>query len=167
MAYARPALFHAFAKDAANLLVGVGPNRPRKAWSHIYRSLQHGDAKTACEAVRNLSFPATIVTCAEAFVTLQQERHDADYRVLPADALKQSCPAGPTNGQRPLRPLSMLSCQTTAHRTVSFDPFRTHCPSVRLQHPAQRARHDVGGSPSGWPLPRGNRKNSSTNCTRV
>ena len=93
MAYARPALFHAFAKDAANLLVGVGPNRPRKAWSHIYRSLQHGDAKTACEAVRNLSFPATIVTCAEAFVTLQQERHDADYnpdyRVLPADALSR------------------------------------------------------------------------------
>ena len=70
----------------------MGPNRPRKAWSHIYRSLQHGDAKTACQAVRNLSFPATIVTCAEAFVTLQQERHDADYnpdyRVLRADALE-------------------------------------------------------------------------------
>jgi hypothetical protein len=61
------------------------------AWSHIYRSLQHGDAKSACEAVRNLDFPTTIVACAEVFVTLQEERHQADYnpdyRALRADAL--------------------------------------------------------------------------------
>lgn len=85
------ALFHAMAKDAADMLVGVGPNRPDKAWTHTYRSLQHGDAKSACEAVRNLNFPNTIKTCADAFVALQQKRHDADYdpdyRVLRADAL--------------------------------------------------------------------------------
>ena len=77
-----------------------------KAWFHIYRSLQHSDAKTACEAVRNLSFPATIVTCAEAFVTLQQERHDADYnpdyRVLRADALKAELPSWPNEWPAPL-----------------------------------------------------------------
>jgi hypothetical protein len=85
------ALFHALAKDAADLMVGVGPNRPRQAWSHIYRSLQHGDAKNACESARNLSFPPPVVAIAESFLMLQQERHDADYdpdsRVLRADAL--------------------------------------------------------------------------------
>jgi uncharacterized protein (UPF0332 family) len=85
------ALFHAFAKDASDMLVGVGANRPDKAWTHLYRSLQHGDAKNACKAVRNLGFPPEIVSCADAFVTLQQERHDADYdpdhRVLRADAI--------------------------------------------------------------------------------
>jgi uncharacterized protein (UPF0332 family) len=85
------ALFHAMAKDAADMLVGVGPNRPDKAWTHTYRSLQHGDAKSACEAVRNLNFPITIQSCADAFVALQQKRHEADYdpdyRVLRADAL--------------------------------------------------------------------------------
>jgi hypothetical protein len=73
------------------MLVGAGPNRPDMAWRQVYRSLQHGDAKNACAAVRNLGFPRTIVTCADAFVKLQQMRHDADYdpdhRVLRADAL--------------------------------------------------------------------------------
>ena len=85
------ALFHAMAKDAADMLVGVGQNRPDKAWTHTYRSLQHGEAKSACEAVRNLNFPNTIKSCADAFVALQQKRHEADYdpdyRVLRAHAL--------------------------------------------------------------------------------
>jgi hypothetical protein len=79
------------AKDAADMLVGVGSNRPDKAWAHIYRSLQHGDAKAACEALRNLNFPDTIKVCADAFVALQQKRHEADYdpddRVLRAEVL--------------------------------------------------------------------------------
>lgn len=79
------------AKDAADMLVGIGPNRPDKAWTQVYRSLQHGSAKNASEAVRNLGFPQTIIACADAFVTLQQRRHDADYdpdhRVLRADAI--------------------------------------------------------------------------------
>lgn len=85
------ALFHAVAKDAADMLVGIGSNRPDRAWSQVFRALQHGDAKSACEAVRNLDFPDTIKSCADAFVALQQKRHDADYdpdhRVSRADAL--------------------------------------------------------------------------------
>lgn len=85
------ALFQAMAKDAADMLVGIGKDRPDKAWTQTYRSLQHGDAKAACEAVRNLGFPDGIKTCADTFVALQQKRHDADYdpdcRVLRADAL--------------------------------------------------------------------------------
>ena len=73
------AVFHALAKDAADLLVGVGSNRPDKAWSHLYRSLQHGDARAACEAARNMNFPKPIKYCADIFVKLQQLRHDADY----------------------------------------------------------------------------------------
>lgn len=85
------ALFHAMAKDASDMLVGVGPDRPDKAWSHTYRAVQHGEAKSACKEVRNLNFPNTIKSCADAFVVLQQKRHDADYdpdyRVRRADAL--------------------------------------------------------------------------------
>ena len=85
------ALFHALAKNAADQLVGVGQNRPDKAWAQVYRSLQHGEAKNARSQVRNLRFPATIVSCADAFVKLQEDRHSADYdsdhRVTRADAL--------------------------------------------------------------------------------
>jgi uncharacterized protein (UPF0332 family) len=73
------ALFHALAKDAADLVAGVGQRRPEKAWAQVYRSLQHGEAKTACENARNLNFPASIIFCADAFVALQKRRHDADY----------------------------------------------------------------------------------------
>ncbi|MEQ1717319.1 MAG: hypothetical protein ABL907_15290 [Hyphomicrobium sp.] len=86
------ALFHAISRDAADLLIGVGANRPDKAWAQTYRSLQHGPAKSACVSVRNLGFPQSIQNCADAFVTLQQKRHDADYdpdcRVLRADAIE-------------------------------------------------------------------------------
>jgi hypothetical protein len=86
------ALFHTLTKDAADLLVGVGPTRPDKAWSHLYRSLQHGDAKAACEATRNMNFPAQIKVCARTFIELQVLRHDADYdpdrRFLRADAVQ-------------------------------------------------------------------------------
>jgi len=85
------ALFQAMAKDAADLLVGVGKDRPSKAWRQTYRALQHGEARNACMGARNLGFPDTIVVCADAFVVLQEFRHSADYdpdhRVLRADAL--------------------------------------------------------------------------------
>jgi uncharacterized protein (UPF0332 family) len=85
------ALFHALAKNGADLIVGVGPDRPDKAWAHAYRALEHGVAKTACEQVRNLGFPTPIKSCADTFVELQRARHDADYdpkhRVLRAEAL--------------------------------------------------------------------------------
>ena len=73
------ALFQALARDAANLLVGSDTKHPDKAWVHVYRSLQHGDARNACEAIRNSGLPASITACAKAFITLQLMRHDADY----------------------------------------------------------------------------------------
>jgi uncharacterized protein (UPF0332 family) len=85
------ALFHAIAKDAADLLVGVGADRSEKAWEQVYRSLQHGDAKNACEGFRNLVPEPSFKLCAATFVTLQQKRHDADYapnfRILRSEAI--------------------------------------------------------------------------------
>lgn len=85
------ALFHALAKEAADLLVGVGQDRPDKAWAHTYRALEHGFAKNACAQVRGLGFPPGLGSVADAFVTLQQSRHEADYdpdhRIARADAL--------------------------------------------------------------------------------
>lgn len=87
------ALFHTLAKDAADMLVGVGSNRPDKAWRQVYRSLQHGEAKAACRLLgnNNPGFPQPLVDCANTFVILQEERHSADYasdfRATRADAL--------------------------------------------------------------------------------
>jgi uncharacterized protein (UPF0332 family) len=86
------ALFHAIAKDAADLLVGVGAERSDKAWEQIYRSLQHGEAKNACEGYRNLMPEPPFKFCAATFVTLQQKRHEADYdpsfRILRTEAIE-------------------------------------------------------------------------------
>jgi hypothetical protein len=74
------ALFHAIAKNAADCLVGVErAHRPDRAWLQAYRALDHGSAKTACEAARNMPFPPNIKSCADAFVELKQARESADY----------------------------------------------------------------------------------------
>jgi hypothetical protein len=73
------AVFLAMAKDAADVLVGVGADRPDKAWRHVHRALDHGAARAACAQLRSLNFPTSIRSCGDAFVELQQARHDADY----------------------------------------------------------------------------------------
>jgi uncharacterized protein (UPF0332 family) len=84
------ALFHAFAHDAADLLVGGGVSRKRSSWRQVYRALEHGTAKSACAEAKHPPFAQRIVSCASAFVTLQQARHSADYdpghRLTLADA---------------------------------------------------------------------------------
>jgi uncharacterized protein (UPF0332 family) len=77
------ALFHAMAKNGADAMAGaVKANRSEQAWAHAWRGLQHGDARTACEAIRNQAFPPEIKECADTFVKLQSERHAADYDPL-------------------------------------------------------------------------------------
>ena len=76
------ALFHAFALDAANLLFGGAGKELEAAWAQTYRALDHGAAKKACAQVRAPEFPLPICAAAEVFVTLQQQRHDADYDPL-------------------------------------------------------------------------------------
>ena len=85
------ALFHAIARECADLIAGAGRNRADAAWARVYRGVEHGFAKRACGQVRGLGFPPTICACADAFVVLQEARHSADYdpnhRVSRTDAL--------------------------------------------------------------------------------
>lgn len=73
------ALFHTLAQDAADRLIGTGKGRSNEAWAQVYRALQHGLAKEACQRTSNLGFPSPIIECADAFVDLQEARHAADY----------------------------------------------------------------------------------------
>ena len=84
------ALFGALASAAADLFVGSSPSARRNpAWVHTYRSLQHGYAKNQCARIlagQNSQPPQSIpildqriLAFAEAFMTLQESRLDADY----------------------------------------------------------------------------------------
>ncbi|UWM78915.1 hypothetical protein N1937_26860 (plasmid) [Rhizobium sp. WSM4643] len=80
------ALFHALARDCADLLVGTGDTRSEPAWAQVYRTLEHGVAKNSCKAAASRGFPGNIVSFADTFVILQEERHRADY-----DRLRVMC----------------------------------------------------------------------------
>ena len=73
------AVFHALCWSNANILAGTGAGRPERAWLQVYRAVDHGQAKSRCKDARSKGFPATIQAYAEAFVTLQEQRHRADY----------------------------------------------------------------------------------------
>lgn len=80
------ALFHTLARAVANLFIGgTGAARSRGAWRQLYRSLDHRIVKEACNrGNRNsrpvlLRFPVALQDFANAIVTMQKKRHDADY----------------------------------------------------------------------------------------
>lgn len=75
------ALFHAVAGAAADTLIGTSKqHRASVTWSRVYRSLEHGFAKSQCLAKPPTSqVPATLIDVADAFVQLQELRHEADY----------------------------------------------------------------------------------------
>lgn len=75
------ALFHCLARDCADtLLGGTGAAKSRGAWRQTYRALEHKKSKDAC---RNRAwvakFPQPIADFANAFVSMQEKRHLADY----------------------------------------------------------------------------------------
>ena len=71
------AVFHCLAGAAADLLIG---QRRSPAWHRVYRALEHGRAKTACERKREMAgFPPEIRDFANTFAILQDARHQADY----------------------------------------------------------------------------------------
>lgn len=73
------AMFHELAKECADTVAGsVATSRP-KAWQQVYRSLEHGGAKSASEQAKNKNFPLEIIIFAETFVEMQNARHNADY----------------------------------------------------------------------------------------
>ncbi len=84
------ALFVALASAAADLFVGTSAAvRRSPVWIQTYRSLEHGFAKQQCNRIgATQSFDAGIVRFAEAFVIMQEKRHDADYN--PAETFYRS-----------------------------------------------------------------------------
>jgi len=83
------ALFHFLAQSCADSFIGTqgAKNRSNKAWQQVYRSLEHGMAKNACEECNKKdshgnfkkNFPPAIRAYATLFVEYQKKRHDADY----------------------------------------------------------------------------------------
>ena len=79
MSTAYYALFHTLAQICADRLSDTGLRRNNPAWRQVYRSREHGFARSACERCKQLGFPDEIVRFGNAFVRLQKEHHDADY----------------------------------------------------------------------------------------
>lgn len=74
------AVFHALAQVCANSLIGpIESKRPKHAWVEVYRGLNHGVCKKACEQANSVNFPECIKKFADAFIQLQEKRHLADY----------------------------------------------------------------------------------------
>ena len=81
------AMFHALAVTAADLV--MGPARDPE-WCRVYRALEHGQARKACQQARAMGkFPADIREFAKTFVVSQTERQQADY-APDAEAYKAS-----------------------------------------------------------------------------
>ena len=74
------AMFHALAKQSADMLVGATRgNRSQRAWLQAYRSLEHGLAAAQCKRPIIRRFPGEIRRFGEVFLKNQRMRHDADY----------------------------------------------------------------------------------------
>lgn len=75
------ALFHTLARCCADLLVGSSKSkRSNEAWHQVYRALEHGLAKSACNKKGIMEkFPAAIQDFAIRFIEMQEKRHKADY----------------------------------------------------------------------------------------
>lgn len=62
------------------LVGGEGAAKSKHAWRQTYRALEHGQAYNACKNGNIISkFPQPIEDFANAFVSLQDKRHSADY----------------------------------------------------------------------------------------
>jgi uncharacterized protein (UPF0332 family) len=72
------ALFHTLCTTCARLL--VGPQKTRRAWCHVYRSVDHRVARESCARTEFIQrFPNAVQDFASVFVQMQIARHTADY----------------------------------------------------------------------------------------
>ena len=71
------ALFSELCGSNAEAFIGSGL---RKAWGEVYRGLNHGEARKACNHLKNMKkFPQELREFAHLFEQLQGRRHLADY----------------------------------------------------------------------------------------
>jgi hypothetical protein len=72
------AVFHALAEMCGRELVGAW--RPWAPFRHVYRSLDHGQARRVLDAARReIGAPEPLKRLADIFTDLQEQRHGADY----------------------------------------------------------------------------------------
>ena len=75
------AMFHTLAACCAKQLAGAtSASSSQAAWRQTYRALEHGYARRQCEQHDVLrEFPLEIRKFAQQFVSMQFQRHSADY----------------------------------------------------------------------------------------
>ena len=72
MSTAYYAVFHALAHVCADRLIGSSNAASQgAAWGQVYRALEHGFARNACEQAKGLGFSEGITTFAIAFVSAE------------------------------------------------------------------------------------------------
>jgi uncharacterized protein (UPF0332 family) len=72
------ALFHTLCATSAKML--IGQQQTKRAWNHVYRSVDHRDAKDNCRRPDMIKrFPPAIQDFALMFSQMQEKRHRADY----------------------------------------------------------------------------------------
>lgn len=76
------AAFDALAAECANSLISSDARRTSRAWAQVYRALDHSAARSACQQAKQRGFPDDLVVFADAFMQLQEARHEADYNPL-------------------------------------------------------------------------------------
>ena len=83
------AAFHMLARHCADLVIGTSGSR--RAWTQVYRALDHGAARNVRTHPAFHSFPVPIRRFTETFINLQKKRELADYdpfhRSLKSDVL--------------------------------------------------------------------------------
>ena len=75
------AMFHALANSNADTLIGsAAAIRSSEEWTATQRALNHGTARNQMlNGSRMATFHSNIQDFAETFITLQVQRHEADY----------------------------------------------------------------------------------------
>lgn len=76
------AAFDALAAECANSFISSDARRTTRAWAQVYRALDHSAARSACQQAKQRGFPDDLVVFADAFMQLQEARHEADYNPL-------------------------------------------------------------------------------------
>lgn len=76
------AMFHALCLECSNALIG-STRRNSSAWVRAYRAVNHGSAKEALKTRSVQQIDPAVAAYATLFITLQDERHKADYDPRP------------------------------------------------------------------------------------
>ena len=72
------ALFHCLAATAADLLTESSRGNPE--WHQVYRALEHGRARNACQQQGVMqTFPTAVRLFGDTLIDLQKARQQADY----------------------------------------------------------------------------------------